>query len=200
MLAMLFAALIAAPVQLSLAPGGKIVIEGDSSAHAWKCQASGFDGAGEAQSSEEVAGSLSAFEIGVPVRGISCGHDSMDEKLRDALKADKFARIDFTFTSAALQPGAPKLKLIGKLAIAGVEKNVTTVVAVSKAGGNIWTASGAVHFKMSDFGVEPPSAMLGLMKTADPITIRFELKILANQSDAERAGHAQAMRPSAAER
>lgn len=186
MIALLFAALLAAPVPLSLGEGSKLVIEGDSSLHAWKCEATKLEGTGAAASIEAVAGSVSAFKIGVPVRELRCGNDSMDAKLRDALRADKFARIDFTFVSSLLLPGAAndthKLKLTGKLAVAGVEKNVTAVVTVASAPGNSWIASGAVPLEMSKFGIEPPSAMLGLMKTADRITVRFALKVLTEDA------------------
>ena len=179
MLATLFAMLLAAPVQLSIAQGSTIVIEGDSSMHPWKCQAK-FDGAGEA-GSMDAAASLTAFEIGIPVKDIRCGSDTMEEKLRDALKAPKFSRIDFSFTSATPMPAGAKgtLKVIGKIALAGVEKPVTAVVTVARGPGNAWIATAAVPLKMTDFGVEPPTAMLGIMKTHDAITIRVNLKVSA---------------------
>ena len=185
MVALVFAILTAAPVQLSLAPGSKLVIEGDSSMHAWKCEAIKFDGAGEA-TSIDAAGSLSAFELGIPVGELRCGNDTMDGKLREALKADKFARIDFEFISAS--PNGPaKLNVIGNLSIAGVEKKVAAVVTVARGAGNIWIATGTVPLKMSAFGVDPPSAFLGMMKTADAVTIRFELKIVAQAPQAHAA-------------
>ena len=179
MFAMIAALLLAAPVQLSLAEGSKLFIEGDSSLHAWKCEAAGFDAAGLATSPAAAAASLTALEVGVPVKQIRCGNDTMEGKLRDALKADKFARIDYTFTSVAPEPGSGKLKVTGKLSIGGVEKTVTTVLAVAAAPANRWTAKGELPLKMSDFGIDPPTAMLGMLKTHDAITIKFDLKFLA---------------------
>ena len=183
MLGLLFALLSAAPIQLSVAPGSKIFIEGDSSVHAWKCEATKFDGAGEATSSDQVPGSVSVFELGIPIKDIRCGNDSMDGNLREALKADKFPRVDFTFTSAALLPGEAtgpqKFKLSGTLSVAGVEKPITTVITVSSAPGNVFTATALVPLKMTGFGIGPPTAMLGIMKTADAISIRIALKVLA---------------------
>ena len=174
----LIALMLAAPVSLSLTEGSKLWIEGDSSIHAWKCEAAKFDGAGEATSAEAVAASLTAFELGVPVNDLRCGNDTMEGKLRDALKAGKFGRIDYTLTSVKPLPGG-KVEIAGKLAIAGVEKTVTAVVTIARAPGNVFVAKGSLPMKMSDFGVEPPTAMLGLLKTADAITIRFELRALA---------------------
>src|SRR5205823_1342548 len=119
MLAMVVATLLAAPVQLLLADGSKLFIEGDSSLHAWKCEAAKFDAAGEAGTPAAPFASLTAFELSVPVAQIRCDGDTMEGKLRDALKAEKHPRIDYTFTSLA---GA---QVVGKLAIGGVEKTVT---------------------------------------------------------------------------
>ena len=89
----------------------------------------------------------------------------------------------FTFTSAALLPGEAtgpqKFKLSGTLSVAGVEKPITTVITVSSAPGNVFTATALVPLKMTGFGIGPPTAMLGIMKTADAISIRIALKVLA---------------------
>jgi len=37
-------------------------------------------------------------------------------------------------------------------------------------------AMGTIPLLMSEVGVEPPSAMLGMLKTADRITLKFEVR------------------------
>ena len=39
--------------------------------------------------------------------------------------------------------------------------------------------TGSLSLLMTDFGVEPPTAMLGMMKTADQVTVKFELRVRA---------------------
>jgi hypothetical protein len=40
---------------------------------------------------------------------------------------------------------------------------------------------GSVPLFMSDFGIEPPTAMLGMLKTADQVTVKFELALRLEQ-------------------
>ncbi len=178
MLALFVAALVAAPLSLSLAEGSKLSLEGDSNLHAWKCEALKFDAAGEASAINAVAASLSAFELAVPVDQIRCGSGTMEGKLRDALRADRFPRIDYTFTSIAPIPGTDKLEVKGTLSVAGVEKAQTTQITIGEQPGGIRTAQGVLQLKMSDSGIAPPTALLGVLKTADAVTIRFDLKLL----------------------
>lgn len=183
MIALLFASLLSVPAQLSLGSGSKLTLEGDSSMHAWSCKASALEGTGEAASLGAVASSVSSFELDLPVARIECGNDTMDGKLRDALKASRFPRIAFKVSSVASLPaaegGTQKLKLSGRVEVAGVQKNVTAVVTVTPGPGNVVRAVASVPLKMTDFGVEPPSAMLGLLTTKDRIIVRVELEVVA---------------------
>ena len=41
--------------------------------------------------------------------------------------------------------------------------------------------TGSIKIVMSDYGIEPPVAMFGTLKTGDEVTIDFELKFVSNK-------------------
>ena len=43
-----------------------------------------------------------------------------------------------------------------------------------------YQVSGAYPMKMTDFGIEPPTALLGTMTTGDDVTINFNLTLSPN--------------------
>jgi polyisoprenoid-binding protein YceI len=120
---------------------------------------------------------VSELEFQIPVAGIQCGNDTMNGKLRDALGAEKHPMIEYRLTSIQQVPGeGVKLKATGNLSIDGKSPPVTFAVdAAVDADGSV-IAIGSVPLKMSSFGVDPPSAMLGILKTYDPVTIKFDIR------------------------
>ena len=123
------------------------------------------------------ADALSPVTLEIPVASLKSGEKGLDENLRRALHAEKFPTIVFTVTSVQAAPGgAPELSLAlqGKLSVAGVARDLT-VHAKASGAGDVVRLTGAQALKMSDFGVVPPVLMLGTIKTADALSIRFDL-------------------------
>ena len=102
----------------------------------------------------------------------------MDKKCYDALKSDKFPNISYELKSVndmkSTGSGTYSAVFNGNLTIAGNTKNVPINVTINATTGSI-TIKGRKAIKMTDFGVEPPTALLGTIKTGDDITIDFNL-------------------------
>lgn len=175
----LVALLVAAPFTLS--SQSKVVIDGDSSLHKWSCTAS------VAQTSAELDTSLPqlvrALTVQIPVAGIECGNGTMNGKLRDALGADKHPIIEYRFSSAERIDGeGVRLRATGTLTVAGKSQPLIVPVDAALDTDGSAIAMGSVSFAMSQFGIEPPTAMLGVLTTADRVTIRFELRALPSRA------------------
>jgi polyisoprenoid-binding protein YceI len=67
------------------------------------------------------------------------------------------------------------LKTIGSLSIAGVTKQVTMDVHCIVNKDATISCTGAEQLKMSDYGVKPPTFMLGAMKTGDNVSLNFNI-------------------------
>lgn len=66
--------------------------------------------------------------------------------------------------------------LTGALEVAGVEKP-TTLHAEGRLDDGVFRVSGRKTLSMKAFGVEPPVLLLGAIRVADAIVIRYELAI-----------------------
>ena len=123
--------------------------------------------------------SLSDFGFKVSVDGMDGGRGpSMNKKIKKALKATTHPHVSFTQTEAihleSKNDGITVVNATGSLNIAGVEKEVTIeLTATTKESQLVFT--GKYPMKMSDFDIEPPTAMFGQIETKDDITIEFEL-------------------------
>ena len=158
----------------ALAPESKIWIEGDSSVHPWSCKATKFTaGISADPAAEQPARSLA---LHIPVEAIECGSGLMNGNLRNALKAEDYPTIEYKLITARRLPGdGVILQTRGELSIAGHKRPVNiTVDAAVNPDGSIY-AIGKMPLKMSDFGVDPPSAMFGAIKTYDALQVKFEI-------------------------
>jgi polyisoprenoid-binding protein YceI len=101
----------------------------------------------------------------------------MNEHMRKALKAKEFPTVVFRAASydLARTTDSVAVTLNGSLTLGGVEKPIT-VQAVAKAGANgTLVVSGTREVRMTEFGLKPPSLMLGTMKVDEKLTVGFEV-------------------------
>ena len=89
------------------------------------------------------------------------------------LKAAEFPEITFKLARIEAGAAANTLKAIGLLKIAGVEKPVTLDLKTAVNASTI-TVVGELTLLMTDYGIAPPKAMLGMLKTDPKITVTFE--------------------------
>ncbi len=162
----------------TFAPGGTITVEGTSSVHDWSCTATDYAGHVDSGTNAAVLESIEAGSLLVPVSGIDCRNGTMNGKVRDALKAKQHSSIRYTLTSARVTPAAGgklSVNATGKLTIAGSTQNVQIQATAEPAGDGRYRITGSVPITMSQFGIAPPTAMLGTLRTGDAITVRFNL-------------------------
>ena len=163
----------------------KVTVEGTSNVHDWTASttavvltAAQVAGAnGDALKEALQPGALTAFEVRIPARGLTSPKEGIDKNMHKALKVEEHPHV--TFRLSALEPVAGAYKATGMLTIAGVEKEVVLTVNVQPNGGAL-NVTGTTDLVMTDFGVKPPSAMLGMIKTNPKVTIRLELTLAAN--------------------
>ncbi len=118
-------------------------------------------------------GALQTFEVAVPVATLSSPKEGLDKNMFKALKAEEHPEITFKLTRLQRGKTADAFQAVGTLRIAGVEREVTLDIR-TKAKDDAMTVQGEVRLLMTDFGIAPPKAMLGMLKTDPKVTVRFE--------------------------
>jgi polyisoprenoid-binding protein YceI len=174
-----------------VAPESKVWIEGTSNLHGWSCKAEKLeavielDAAAAAQVSVAPPKALKKVDVKVPVRALKCGHGAMDDNLYKALKADGNPNISYILATFEATPGETKdtftLKTVGTLNIAGKENKLSMDVAATRLSDGTVKATGMVPIKMTDFGITPPTAIFGRLKTGDEVKVNFELTVGAKE-------------------
>ncbi len=172
--------------RVQASPESKLWIEGTSNLHGWSCKAEKLDAIIEldAAAVEDLATAtpkmLKRVEVKVPVKALKCGHGGMDDNLYKALKADETPEISYilaTFDATTGEADAFTLKTNGTLAIAGKENKLTMEVVATRLPDGTVKATGVVPIKMTDFGIKPPTAMFGTLRTGDEVKVNFSLTV-----------------------
>lgn len=165
--------------RVTLADESQLWIEGSSSVNTFTCAAGTVDGTGifaRPSAPRDVTA-----EVWIPVRQLDCGKARMNNDLYTALNAQVHPHILFRLdeahlvTSATDDDGMSYLRATGQLTIAGVERTIALNLQGHQRPDGTYRATGSLPLRMSDFGIDPPTALLGLIKAHDRITVRFDL-------------------------
>jgi polyisoprenoid-binding protein YceI len=156
----------------------KMTVAGTSTLHDWKCPASKLVSTGDVTMEGSDLKSVNNLWVEVESKSIKSDKDAMDEKIYEALKTDAYQKITFQMAkmkSIEKKGDAYSIVASGNLTIAGVSKPVElTVVGKVLPGGDI-EFSGSKTMRLTMFNVDPPTAMWGVVKAGDEITIAFTL-------------------------
>jgi hypothetical protein len=168
-------------VRLVFRPGSRLWLEGDSNLVSWTCEAKELapDLRLERPAPDSPPTEVDRAVLDVPVAKIECGHRRMDENLRKALKAAAYPSIMFVVTGAEFfdtgVAGALEVLAKGHLYVAGIGRALQFQVSGTDTGNGALRLRGQVLIRMTDYGITPPTAMMGLLRTKDEVMIRFDL-------------------------
>jgi polyisoprenoid-binding protein YceI len=160
---------------------GKVTITGSSNVHAWtasttklrvtRARIAPAAAGADIWESALKPGVVEAFEIAIPAATLSAPKGDLDKNMHKALKVDQHA--DITFRLVRFETATTGTRAIGVLKIAGVEKEIALDITTKRAGTTL-AVTGRVDLLMTDYGIAPPKAMLGMLKTDPKVTIAFE--------------------------
>lgn len=151
-----------------------VLIEGTSTLHAWKMEGSTIDGSIDLDAPE--GWKSAAARIVIPVASIRTDKAKMNALMQKALEAKTHPEIRYELLSATpVRNGGDTfvVRTTGKLTIAGVSREVTLDVTGTRAGAGRYLLTGEAAIRMSDFGIKPPTAMLGTIKTGNDVKVTF---------------------------
>lgn len=165
-------------IQLS-GTDNKVGVSGTSSLHDWEMELQEFKATASLSTNGNEEFVLEDAVFSADANNLSSDNSIMDNKAHDALEAEDHPEIRFTQKgSVPLQIGNDKsLTIDGSLRIAGETKAVQIKVSYSLSSDENLNISGVTKLKMTDFGMKPPKAMFGTIKTDDLVTVNFKLNL-----------------------
>lgn len=169
-----------------------VLVKGTSSLHDWSVKSDQIQGRVELKG---MLGSLSLNEIfssssdaekpvvqvSIPAASLISNKKAMDHNMYKALKTSEYPAITYDLKEITAVEIKDAARLIiqtrGFLNVAGVSRTLEMSVTVDESKNNTIVFAGNTSFKMSDFEIKPPKAMLGMLKTGNEVLIEFKWAI-----------------------
>ncbi len=156
-----------------------VTILGTSNLHNWNETVGTVFGDGSVTWNADGTFDLDAINLKMQVSSIKSDMGSiMNNNTYKALKEDHNPEIIFTLNTPvkSIKAGAAATTIHaeGVLTIAGATKPIEMQIVVSAPNKGYLTFDGSQTIKMTDYGISPPTALLGTLKTGNDITINFK--------------------------
>jgi hypothetical protein len=105
----------------------------------------------------------------------------MDNKTYEAFNSEKFPHIIYNLISKKIDATHGLIETKGNLTMAGVTKPIDMLVRYKTLPGGDIQFVGSKKIKMTDFKMEPPTAVMGTIKVGDEVTVYFEITVTPNK-------------------
>jgi polyisoprenoid-binding protein YceI len=156
---------------------GMVTVSGTSNLHDWEMQMEDF-GCDMEISSKNPSLKIQSVSFSGLSTSIKSNSSIMNKKTYDAIQADQYPEIRFENASPEdipLDTESFEGILSGDLFLAGKTGKIDLPFSGSIISEEEIRISGSKKLKMSDYDIDPPTAMLGTLKTGDEVTISFNL-------------------------
>jgi hypothetical protein len=147
----------------------------------WQRRPSGsrLDGPGELPASW-----AAEVELRIPISALRCGNAAMEHDMRKALRADRYPEIGYRFVRLREARYVPAgavpsfaLQVEGEISLAGTSRLVVIDVTATRLTAHHYRLRGGLPLRMTEFGIKPPVALLGLIRARDEIWVSVDLEI-----------------------
>jgi polyisoprenoid-binding protein YceI len=170
----------AGPAPLAI-DSARIAISGTSNIHAYTATtttvrirkgqlAAAIDGA-DGWDSALKPGGVEMFEVAIPAATLTSPREGLDATMHKALMVAEHP--DIVFRLIRFEPRQEGLKAIGNLKVAGVVREIAMDITTERKNAAL-SVHGQVVLLMTDFGIKPPVALMGMLKTDPKVTVTFE--------------------------
>lgn len=168
---------------LNVQPGSRLWVEGSSTLRRFECRAPSFDVTVQTSTREPLVAlmdgveAVSSVEVTIPARRLECGNETMNAHMYKALKVGDAPLITFRLSTYDLVPSGSGKRVMmgGTLLMGGAERPITLQAEAVPAENGTLRVTGSKELRMSEFGLKPPTLMLGTLRVADGVNVRFDL-------------------------
>ncbi len=172
-----FATIIAQDTKVITAES-KLTVDGTSNIHDWTIEAKAMSGKAGYTIESGVLKEIKSLEFSVDVNQLKSGKDGMDENTVKALNGKVNKTITFKLNKVVKITKTSEnnftVETQGNLTIKGTTKLINQTFTV-KVSGKKLIFSGKQKIDMTTYGVVPPKALLGTIKTGKDVTVDFKV-------------------------
>ena len=164
--------------------GSRLFIEGTSNINSFECLCNDRFNPRNVRvriDDERKTIAFSGTTLALKTAALDCDNSKINKDLCTALKADEFPTINIALHQATMS-GRPvtesdwsEIQASASLTITDQTRKVNLAVKGRKLSDGRYRFVSVKDLKMTDFGIEPPTALFGLIKVRDHIKINFDL-------------------------
>ena len=156
----------------------KLKVLGTSNLHDWEIDAKAMSGKTTMTIDANELKAIKSLDFAVEVEQLKSGKSGMDDNTFKALKSKTYKTINFKLVSVTKITKTAEnnftVETQGDLTIAGVTKRINQTFTVKLAGKKA-TFTGKTKIDMTVYGVKPPTALMGTIKTGKDVTVDFKV-------------------------
>jgi polyisoprenoid-binding protein YceI len=156
----------------------KLVVDGTSNLHDWTIEAKAMSGKASVTIEAGDLKALKSLDFSVEVEQLKSGKSGMDKNTFKALKSTSHKNISFKLVKVVkmttVSDNNYTIETQGDLTIAGATKRINQTFTVKLIGKKM-VFSGKQKLDMTVYGVEPPKALMGTIKTGKDVTVDFKV-------------------------
>jgi polyisoprenoid-binding protein YceI len=161
--------------KFKVGPAPELKVVGTSTLHDWEMVSSEATGEGILVIQDGKLQQVQGLKVSMPAESIKSGKKAMDKNTYAALNTKKHSDVKFELSDIS-KAGADTWTAKGNFTIAGVTKPVSFEVKGTQVGEN-YRFEGAYPFKLTDYSIDPPTALLGTVKTGNEVSIHFNIHL-----------------------
>ncbi len=132
-------------------------------------------------------------ELRIRVTELKSENERMQRDLQNALRAEQFPWIVYKLSSISgvtlppaganpRTPGLPVLHTTGSLSLSGTTKEVELSFYLTPADDGGYLLVSTQTFRMTEFGINPPRALFGLIKAHDEVNIHYRIHLVYGET------------------
>jgi polyisoprenoid-binding protein YceI len=161
----------------------KMTVKGESSLHDWESVVQKLECKGSYKIENNILTDIKETVVKITVESIKSPKGRiMDNKTYDAFNYEKYPQITFTLNSKKIDSSNLTADLKGTLAMAGYSRPIDIQISYKIFGNGDLQIIGSKKLKMTDFKMEPPTAMMGTVKVGDEVTVSFDIVLSATNT------------------
>lgn len=144
----------------------------------------------------DLAAATPQANVTIPVASLRCGKPGMRDDVLRALRSEEAPLIVFLLTritdvrieaNRGASLGRYGVTAEGDLVLAGRSRRLEIAAEVSQETPTQFRVRATKSIRMSEFGITPPSALFGLIRADDTVTVTFDLAFEAVTQDGRAA-------------
>jgi polyisoprenoid-binding protein YceI len=123
---------------------------------------------------------IQSLDVNIPVHGIKSKEQLMDTKTYETFNATKNPNITFHLTEAtglSINEKDIQVAVTGNLTMNGTTRKISFKVIGKNTKSGVYDFKATVLLKMTDYKMNAPTAMMGMMKVGDGITLKMDITL-----------------------